>query len=189
MSCQTKVIVRRAQPSDKEQMVSVMNWAYRDRKETKGWTGEGHLIEGDRITWEQLNSQLETTKTSVFLVAVHESEPALVGVVKVELVPADSDGDPISVDIGNLSVDPDHQSQGIGGQLLRAAERCALDEFGASVARMHVISIRSDIIGWYTRQGYRKVDGVVEPFPDAIVGVGMPKVDGSLEFQLFEKKL
>jgi predicted N-acetyltransferase YhbS len=64
---------------------------------------------------------------------------------------------------GALAVDPAHSRRGIGGELVRYAERRALAS-GAAVMRMEVLmpSVahpHTDLLaGWYGRLGYREVE-------------------------------
>ena len=65
--------------------------------------------------------------------------------------------------LGTLTVSPVEQAKGIGKQLLHAAEEQALLQ-GKDYIIMTVITVRSELIGWYNRHGY--VDtGIRKPFP------------------------
>ena len=56
--------------------------------------------------------------------------------------------------LGLLTVSPVLQASGIGKKLLSAAEDFAKDHHCSSIF-MQVISIRSDLVAWYERHGYR----------------------------------
>jgi GNAT superfamily N-acetyltransferase len=83
-----------------------------------------------------------------------------------------------------LSVNPQIQANGIGKQLLQAAELHAL-QVNCIRIMMTVISLRTELISWYQRNGY--VDtGVRKPFPnDPRFGTPVQP----LEFVVLEKRL
>jgi ribosomal protein S18 acetylase RimI-like enzyme len=84
-----------------------------------------------------------------------------------------------------LTVAPHLQNSGIGKQLLAAAESYARTH-QCSFIVMSVISVRSELIQWYERHGYRKT-GETKPFPMHDQRFGIPKQH--LEFLILEKKL
>jgi Acetyltransferase (GNAT) domain len=63
-----------------------------------------------------------------------------------------------------LAVQPKLQDRGIGRSIMRGAEQICHNELGAKEIRMHVLYMRSDIIAWYERLGYRR-NGERAPFP------------------------
>ncbi len=89
--------------------------------------------------------------------------------------------------LGMLAVRPDLQGRGIGGAIIREAERICRDEFEAKEIRMQVLHMRSDIIAWYDRRGY-KPNGERVPFPYGNERLGVPKRD-DLEFIVLAKAL
>jgi ribosomal protein S18 acetylase RimI-like enzyme len=66
--------------------------------------------------------------------------------------------------LGMLSVSPEAQAQGIGKQLMKASEEYAQQQ-GLKAVVITVISVRSELIAWYERRGYKQT-GRIEPFPD-----------------------
>jgi ribosomal protein S18 acetylase RimI-like enzyme len=83
-----------------------------------------------------------------------------------------------------FAVDPDTQGQGIGKQLLHAADRHA-QELGCRSIYMQVISVRRELIDWYIRHGYADT-GERKPFlEDGLTGKHMQE----LEFAILEKNL
>jgi ribosomal protein S18 acetylase RimI-like enzyme len=81
-----------------------------------------------------------------------------------------------------LSVSPKLQGGGIGKQLLKAAEETAL-QFNCRAVYMTVISVRSELIDWYKRRGYRDT-GERKPFiEDSLTGKHLQP----LEFMVMEK--
>ncbi|MEK7199822.1 MAG: GNAT family N-acetyltransferase, partial [Bacteroidota bacterium] len=74
--------------------------------------------------------------------------------------------------LGMLTVNPLLQAQGIGKQLLLAAEAYARQN-NCNGITMTVIAVRHELIAWYERHGYRPT-GETEPFPADPV-FGLPK--------------
>ena len=174
-----------------EQMAQTVNWAYRGKhreRDDRAWTTERHLLSGIRTTAADVRDMLEVAASEgvearALLVAQLVDTGACVGTVHVE-----RSADGTEAEIGMFSVDPDMQGAGIGGTLLRAAERHAALVMGAQAAVLWVISSRADLLGWYARVGY-EATGETAPFPeDANVGVPRPGV-AALEFVRLEKRL
>jgi ribosomal protein S18 acetylase RimI-like enzyme len=63
-----------------------------------------------------------------------------------------------------LAVAPEVQAHGLGRQLLSQAEAHARQAGCASI-KISVLALRSELLAWYERQGYRRT-GASEPFPD-----------------------
>ena len=76
---------------------------------------------------------------------VYES-PQIIGVVKAQV---DENG---VVEIGPIAVDETHQGQGVGTALLKFAESLA------PVSRIGCVSCRTDLIPFYAKRGYIKVE-------------------------------
>ena len=93
-----------------------------------------------------------------------------------------------SVYIGMVTVSPDLQNGGIGSKILAKAEQYAIERWPTiSKSKMTVISVRSSLIDFYKRRGYKDT-GKREPFPKSDQRFGIPKVD-NLEFCVLEKEL
>jgi GNAT superfamily N-acetyltransferase len=88
--------------------------------------------------------------------------------------------------LGMLTVDPARQAGGIGRGLLERSEAIAR-EWGCGLMRMTVISMRSELIAYYERKGYR-LTGKTVPFAPGPGIFGDPKVAG-LAFAELEKAL
>jgi GNAT superfamily N-acetyltransferase len=86
--------------------------------------------------------------------------------------------------LGMLTVDPGIQGGGIGKGILQEAEAYALS-IDCDRVVMTVITVRTELIQWYERRGYRST-GEKRPFPDD-PRFGIPKQP--LEFVVMEKKL
>jgi len=84
--------------------------------------------------------------------------------------------------LGMLSVSPQLQGAGIGKKLLKAAEEYTLQVNGKAVY-MTVISVRTELINWYERYGYKDT-GERKPFTeDGVSGTHLQP----LEFMVMEK--
>jgi ribosomal protein S18 acetylase RimI-like enzyme len=83
-----------------------------------------------------------------------------------------------------FSVAPQLQGAGIGKQLLLAADEYGLQLHCISIY-MTVISIRTELINWYQRYGYKDT-GERKPFiEDGLTGKHMQ----TLEFMVLEKNI
>ena len=135
---------RRAYAGDAEQLVAVINAAFRK--------AESYIINRDRVDLELVDSLLAKGE---FLVA--EDETALAGCVYLELR-----GD--RAYLGLLAVAPERQKGGVGSMLMREAEqRCA--RAGCRFMDLRIIDLRKDNHAFYKRRGY--VETGTEPFrPD-----------------------
>ncbi|MGE0444331.1 MAG: GNAT family N-acetyltransferase, partial [Vicinamibacterales bacterium] len=76
---------------------------------------------------------------------------------------------------------------GVGRALLRGAVRLAASELAATTMRMTVIALRTELVAWYERQGYRRT-GEREPFPYGDERFGRPRRD-DLSFVVWRKAL
>lgn len=176
----------------------VVNWAYRGKHvdgDRMAWTGERHLLVGKRTTADEIEELLERCDapqpSEQLLLALDKrtgraSSTDLLGTVHVQKLPQCGE-----CEIGMFSVDPDVQGRGLGGLLLRHAERIAADSFEARTLVMHVLEGRSEIQDWYERCGYSAVpDAPKLPFPfghDALSAPLVPK--DTLNFLRLEKVL
>ena len=84
-----------------------------------------------------------------------------------------------------LTVQPGLQGNGIGKELLKAAEQQALKQHCRAIF-MTVISIRHELIAWYVRRGYQDT-GKRKPFEVPDPRWGIPKAN--LEFAVLEKPI
>eukprot|EP00468_Gymnochlora_sp_CCMP2014_P001341 CAMPEP_0167741866 /NCGR_PEP_ID=MMETSP0110_2-20121227/1097_1 /TAXON_ID=629695 /ORGANISM="Gymnochlora sp., Strain CCMP2014" /LENGTH=169 /DNA_ID=CAMNT_0007625971 /DNA_START=248 /DNA_END=757 /DNA_ORIENTATION=+ len=164
-------------------LTQVVNWAYRGKNGEEGWTGEAHLLDGVRITSEQMEKLLVSQNPARSLVfaaidATNPNKQMVVGSIHAMLR---KDG---RAEFGLFAVDPKLQSSGIGGKLLNAAETHARDVWQVQEAVMYLLDVREKLFAWYSKKGYEKT-GKKVPFPDD-VDVGVPKVE--LQFDELLKK-
>mmetsp|Transcript_23945 Transcript_23945/g.67067 ORF Transcript_23945/g.67067 Transcript_23945/m.67067 type:complete len:231 (-) Transcript_23945:1260-1952(-) len=73
--------VRWAEQSDSVDVHKVVNYAYRGGAREKGWTGEEHLVVGDRMTLEDVSTLLNKTQSIIHSLShtrtSHRSPPEL----------------------------------------------------------------------------------------------------------------
>jgi len=88
--------------------------------------------------------------------------------------------------LGSLTIDPALQNLGFGRRLLISAEEYAVGH-GARTLEITVVNVRSALISWYERRGYRRT-GETRPFPYGDNRFGIP-TRNDLEFEVLEKCL
>jgi ribosomal protein S18 acetylase RimI-like enzyme len=152
----------------------LVNSAYRGESSKKGWTTEADLLDGLRTNETSLRTMLQNPAITILK---YEEDGQLLGCVSLENKGSD-------LYLGMLTVSPDAQTNGIGKQLLAAAEARAKAQHCRAIT-MTVITVRHELIAWYERRGYQPT-GDKQPFPDD-PRFGLPKQP--LEFIVMEKVL
>lgn len=166
----------KATENDIPGLVTLLNKTYRGDESKKGWTSEADLLLGEKRTDESTLKDLINAPGANML-KYEDSEGLISGSVYLQ-----KQGDKLY--LGMLSVSPELQAKGIGKALMIAADDHAKNE-GCNAIFMRVITVRSELIAWYQKQGY--VDtGRREPFP-ADNRFGIPTQE--LEFMIMEKDL
>lgn len=165
-----------ATAADAAAITALLNSAYRGEHSKKGWTTEAHLIAGN-----QRSDEADVTATirkdgSVFL-KYTDADNNLTGCVNLQ-----QHGPKIY--LGMFSVAPELQGAGVGKQLLLAAEEYALQN-GIHIIYMSVISVRTELINWYQRHGYKDTGERIPFKEDGKSGKHLQP----LEFMLLEKIL
>ena len=139
------VRVRLAEPSDANQLMALINSAFR--------IAEDFFYNEDRITFEEVERLFST---GTFLVA--EADRLLRGCVYVELR-----GDRSY--LGLLSVDPSQQQAGLGSLLLDEGEKYCR-ELGSRSMDILIINLRTELPPFYQRRGYVETGTI--PLPEDI---------------------
>ena len=140
--------------ADVPMLVKLINSAYRGIDSKKGWTTEADLLDGVRVNDEMLTAMLHTAGAVILKCSNANGDTE--GCVYLE-----QQGDKLY--LGLLTVSPEIQARGIGKTLLQAAAEYAKQLQLSSIC-MTVIAVRTELIAWYERQGYRKT-GEIRPFP------------------------
>jgi len=168
-------MIVKATLADVPALNKLVNSAYRGDSSRKGWTTEADLLDGTR-TDEKAIEEFFAESGSTILKFLHQEN--IIGCVR--LVKHGS-----QLYLGMFAVDPTMQNKGIGKQLLVAAEEEARKQHCKSID-MTVISVRTELINWYKRNGYSQVGGIKPMVFDNPSG-GIPKKD--LFFITLEKFL
>ena len=167
--------VTEASAMDVPVLCTLINSAYRGETSRKGWTTEAELLDGIRIDEPTLQSYIQENNAAVLKATNGDGEIAGCVYLKTE---------PAQLYLGMLTVSPLLQAKGIGKQLLQASEEKA-KLAGCKKIIITVISIRTELINWYERHGYR-ITGEKQPFPSD-EKFGIPKLP--LEFLVLEKMI
>ena len=142
----TNLHIAKATTEDVPVITALLNGAYRGESSKAGWTTEANLIGGAIRTDESELERLMNMNGSVLLKYTND-ENKVIGCVNLQ-----QHDD--KVYLGMLSVSPVLQGSGIGKQLLKAGEEYAVAS-GCSAVYMTVISVRTELIHWYKRHGYK----------------------------------
>jgi ribosomal protein S18 acetylase RimI-like enzyme len=137
--------LRQATTQDLPALKALVESAYRGDAARGGWTHEADLLEGERISAQDLAAQLADDAMRVLV--MHDGDD-LVATISI----TDLGGG--AAYLGMFAVDPARQAGGIGRAMIAGAEDWAVRAFEAHTMRMTVISNRTELIAWYIRRGY-----------------------------------
>jgi ribosomal protein S18 acetylase RimI-like enzyme len=172
------MFLARALESDYASIVDLANLAFRGAGPSAGWNSEADYIEGTRLTESLLREDMAAKPDGVLLTYREDPKGELFGTVSLE---PKKDG---VWYLGLLTIRPDLQNRQMGRALLAVAEDFAKQN-GACRIRMSVVNVRTTLIAWYERRGYR-LTGETQPFPYGDQRFGRPLRD-DLHFVLLEK--
>lgn len=164
---------------DVDDVVALVEAAYRGDASRQGWTTEADLLDGQRVDAAMV-AELLTDGGAVVLTA--RSGATLVACCELRHHPADHE-----VHLGMFAVRPGLQGGGVGRRVLAEAEALARSRWGAGRMVLSVIDVRHELIGWYERRGYART-GETRPFPYGDERFGRP-TRGDLRFALLAKEL
>jgi len=167
------LLFREALEADAHDVLNIVNLAYRSEG---GWTTESHLIVGDRLVKEDYLTGLQRDDVCILLA---QQDNQIVGCIEIKVEGSHAH-------LGLLAVLPEKQNQGIASQLLAQAEFLAKNTFNATEAVMLVLDVRQELLEFYYRKGYHRVDEYV-PFP-LHLNVGKP-ISENLVFEKIVKPL
>lgn len=173
----TDLEFRTASLADVDAIIPLVESAYRGDASRQGWTTEADFLDGQRIDRPLLVELISRSDARVILA---ERDGELLACCELQ----DQHG---IAYFGMFSVRPAGQGAGIGHRLLREAERIATEEWQCREMCMTVIDIRSELIDWYVRRGYRRT-GEHKPFPYGDERFGIPLRD-DLRFEVMRKPL
>jgi ribosomal protein S18 acetylase RimI-like enzyme len=155
---------------------NLLNSAYRGERSRQGWTTEADIIAGDVRTDENDLQKVMQLPASVFLKYV-SNQQELVGCVNLQK----HDN---KIYLGMFSVSPVLQGAGIGKHILKAAEEYTA-QLNCNAIYMSVISVRTELINWYNRNGYSETGERKAFVEDGLTGRHLQP----LEFIILEKTL
>ena len=171
---------RDATVADVPAIVGLVTRAYRGEASRAGWTTEADLLDGNRIVPEVLLADIARPRSRILLA---ESEVAGDGLLGCAHVAAEGGAGYF----GMFAVHPELQRAGIGRAILAEAERIVREDWRLPRLCMTVIDLRTELIAWYQRRGYR-LTGETRPFPATDPRFGLPRRD-DLRFAVLEKVL
>lgn len=157
---------RAATDADIDDIVALVQSAYRGESGRAGWTTESDLLDGQRTDAGLVGELLADPAGEVRLAFIHGRLIACCQLQRRGEVAY----------FGMFAVRPDAQAGGIGKAVLADAERRARDAWAATVMEMTVIAQRSELIAWYERRGYHRT-GHQAPFPYGDERFGVPRRD------------
>ncbi len=166
----------KAQLQQAEQIVNLVNSAYRGEASRAGWTTEADLLDGLRTDMAEIQNLLADESNILLLCNL---EDRILGSVHLQHVEC-------AVEVGMFAVNPLRQGNGIGKQLLSQAEQVACQHWPIDRSRMSVLSCRHELLAFYQRRGYCPIDEF-KPFPQNSA-LWTPKVE-NLQFVRLEKML
>jgi ribosomal protein S18 acetylase RimI-like enzyme len=137
--------------TDVPELVGLINSAYRGETSKKGWTTEANLIDGQRIDADSLTAQISDPEA--IILKNTNDEGIITGCVYLQKRAN-------KLYLGMLTVLPTLQTNGLGKQLLQAAETYARNINIKSII-MTVITTRTELISWYERRGYGKTGEII----------------------------
>ncbi|MEO7213564.1 GNAT family N-acetyltransferase [Mucilaginibacter sp.] len=143
--------ITKATTTDIPELTALINSAYRGETSLKGWTTEGHMIDGQRIGPDDLMEQM--TDPEAVILKHTDDNGAITGCVYLKKQNE-------KIYLGTLTVSPLLQAQGVGRKLLAAGEEYAR-EIGIHTIVMTVITVRTELLAWYERRGYQKTGEIV----------------------------
>ncbi|MFF2654888.1 GNAT family N-acetyltransferase [Streptomyces sp. NPDC058045] len=168
---------RDAAPHDVDDLVALIESAYRGDSSRTGWTTEADILAGQRIDPDGVLEVIDNPDGTLLAV---EQDGRLVACCQLE-----RRGE--HAYFGMFAVRPELQGSGLGKTIIARAEHTAREQWGAREMQMTVISVREDLIAWYERRGYRRT-GTMTPFPYGDERFGVPQRP-DLEFELLVKPL
>jgi N-acetylglutamate synthase-like GNAT family acetyltransferase len=149
-----KLTISHATVNQTGALVELIQSAYRGEESLQGWTSEANLIDGPRITFDEMEATLMSPDD--YVLVAHNYDDRLIGCAAVT---RETEG---VCSFGKFAVSPLFQGVGAGKQLLDAAEAIATSHFGAAKMVLTVIDGRSELEAFYERRGYVRTNNSVK---------------------------
>lgn len=167
---------RQARIADAPAIAALVNSGYRGDASRAGWTTEADYLVGKRTDEDEVRTLIALPE-SILLLCLQGDD--IIGSVHLH-----REGD--AAYLGMFVVRPTLQGQGIGKRFLSAAEETVKREWSSKRIYMTVITLRTQLIAYYERRGYRRT-GRFEPFP--IEDKRSTALVDDLRFEVLEKAL
>ena len=150
---------RYATAEDVPKVTALIERAYRGPEAEKGWANEAHLLTGPRTTEAEIAGLIADHDSRFVLAELADPKhgDVLAGCALIQ-----RDGE--EAYFGMFAIEPSLQIGGLGKALLAKCERAVRDLWAARAMAMVVINLRTELIAWYERRGYRQT-GHREDFP------------------------
>ncbi|MFE7815308.1 GNAT family N-acetyltransferase [Streptomyces sp. NPDC057433] len=174
---ESALVFRDATDADVDDLVALIESAYRGDSSRAGWTTEADILQGQRTDAEGVREVVKSPDSRLLTV---EREGRIVACCQLEHRGGHAY-------FGMFAVSPGLQGAGLGRTIIAHAERQVRDTWGAREMHMTVITAREDLIAWYERRGYRRT-GRTSPFPYGDERFGIP-LRADLRFELLVKEL
>ncbi len=180
----TSYLIVPAVRDDLEEVAAMVNSAYRGDTARQGWTHEAELIEGRRTDVRSLAEEITAPDPSTILILREAPGAPILACV---LLQRYRDADEVTrCHLAMLTGRPAAQNRGLGRLMVEQAEDHAR-HLGCLVVDLTVIHLRSELLAWYERRGYRRT-GRTRPFPYGDERVGVP-TRADLHFLELQKPL
>lgn len=134
-----------ATPTEVDEVVALVQSAYRGDDSRAGWTTEADLLEGQRVDHDMVLEMIERPDSRVMTVRCGGE---LVACCELQRKGGTTGH------LGMFAVRPAVQNSGLGRRVLEEAERVARAEWGIERMEMTVLDLREELLAWYQRRGY-----------------------------------
>ncbi|MFC6715838.1 GNAT family N-acetyltransferase [Branchiibius cervicis] len=168
--------IRPARRDEAATIADLVQSAYRGDSGRRGWTSESDLLDNERIGADAVGEIIDGADS---VVLVGQDGERLIACAELRRF------DEHTAYFGMFAVDPDRQNSGTGRELLTAAELFAQQTWHADTMRMQVIDVRTELIDWYHRRGYRTTDELIPMSPELLAAASRP----DLNFAVITKAL
>lgn len=165
----------KAELADASTIAQLVNAAYRGESSRAGWTTEADLLDGLRTTTQEVAGIIKRNDAFILIAVLNDQ---IIATLCCELQVMHGKN---TAHLGMIAVKPSLQNKGYGAAIIKAAEAIARRQWSVAGFHMAVISIRSELIAFYERQGFIRT-GEFADFPSN-EALWQPKVAGlNLEY-------
>ena len=145
----------KAELSDAAAIAELVNTAYRGENSRAGWTTEADLLDGLRITTQEVATLIRRDDAFVLVGVLRDQVVASIACERLEN----------TAKFALIAVKPTLQNNGYGREMIQAAEAITTREWRVAGFFMSVITLRTELIEFYERLGFER-SGQFEDFPE-----------------------